>query len=56
MDFFLVAQDMVLGHHAKFQLVTGTHFFQLKAISTRLNQFISNLYSGITIPFLLLIK
>ena len=32
--FFLVAQDMVLSHHAKFQLIIN--FFRVKAISTGL--------------------
>ena len=32
--FFLVAQDMVLSHRAKFQLIIK--FFRVKAISTRL--------------------
>ena len=32
--FFLVAQDMVLSHHAKFQLILN--FFRVKAISTGL--------------------
>ena len=32
--FFLVAQDMVLSHRAKFQLVIN--FFRVKAISTGL--------------------
>ena len=32
--FFLVAQDMVLSHRAKFQLIIN--FFRVKAISTGL--------------------
>ena len=32
--FFLVAQDMVLSHRAKFQLVIN--FFRVKAVSTGL--------------------
>ena len=33
-DFFWVAQDMVLSHRAKFQLIIN--FFRVKAISTGL--------------------
>ena len=33
-DFFLVAQNMVLSHRAKFQLIIN--FFRVKAISTGL--------------------
>ena len=33
-DLFLVAQDMVLSHRAKFQLIIN--FFRVKAISTGL--------------------
>ena len=33
--FFLVAQDMVLSHRAKFQLIIN--FFRVKAISTGLH-------------------
>ena len=32
--FFLVAQDMVLSHRAKFQLIIN--FFRVKAVSTGL--------------------
>ena len=34
LGFFLVAQDMVLSHRAKFQLIIN--FFRVKAISTGL--------------------
>ena len=33
-EFFLVAQDMVMNHRAKFQLIIN--FFRVKAISTGL--------------------
>ena len=35
--FFLVAQDMVLSHRAKFQLIIN--FFRVKAISTELGKY-----------------
>ena len=43
--FFLVAQDMVLSHCAKFQLIIN--FFRVKAISTGLHGFLGFIYIAI---------
>ena len=40
--FFLVAQDMVLSHRAKFQLIIT--FIRVKAISTELKDAIARTY------------
>ena len=40
--FFLVAQDMVLSHRAKLQLIIN--FFRVKAISTGLKDAIARTY------------
>ena len=42
MGIFLVAQDMVLSHRAKFQLIIN--FFRVKAISTGLKDAIARTY------------
>ena len=53
--FFLVAQDMVLSHRAKFQLIIN--FFQVKAISTGLLHRISIFVLGCLLgPFVKLLK